>query len=259
MMAATEIANQIFRQLHDGRNSVDLATYVAVPGNDTARWLLPAASPEIGSMLASWSPYRVWSRVAWTAVRAANRLGRTTEIPGASVIEVEGTRGANWESLGWRGIEPPIPVIYLGTPGPRRKSVVHLVDRASGTCRAVVKVPLTDEAKIALRHEADVLEVLASERYEHSPRLLHVDWARAITTQTFMVGRPGSRKLAPEVWRLLESLLLPGETTTLEDHSAKWAQEVVSIGDNVPGSRPASRCDRRTARRFAIAGMLGTR
>ena len=148
--------------MRDGRGATETATYVAVPGNEMARWLLPAASPEIGRVLASWAPYRLWSRVAWAAVRAASQLGRTADLPGASVLEVEGTRGADWESLGWRGGEPPIPVIYLGTPGPRRKAVVHLVDRASGNCKAVVKVPLTEEAKTAILHEAEVLEALAS-------------------------------------------------------------------------------------------------
>src|ERR1019366_7909094 len=201
------------------------ATFVAVPGNEMARWLLPAASPEIGSVLASWAPYRLQSRVAWTAVRAASQLGWASEIPGVSVLEVEGTRGADWESLGWRGVEPPIPVVYLGTPGPRRKAVVHLVDRASSRCKAVVKVPLTDEATIALLREAEVLETLATERHEFSPRLLHVDWARGTTTQTFVEGRPGSRTLTPEGWKLLGGLGLPGETSTLAEHAESWARE----------------------------------
>jgi hypothetical protein len=238
MMPTTEIANQIFRQLRDGRGTTETATFVAVPGNEMARWLLPAASPEIGRVLASWAPYRPWSQMAWAAIRAANKLGRTADIPGASVLQVDGTRGADWESLGWRGVEPPIPVIYLGTPGTRRKAVVHLVDRASGSCKSVVKVPLTDEAKIAVLHEAEVLQGLADEHYEHSPRLLHVDWTRAITTQTFVEGSPGSRKLTPELCRLLQSLLLPDETTTLAEHSAFWARNFLSICDDAPESGP---------------------
>ena len=47
-----------------------------------------------------------------------------------------------------------------------------------------------------------------------------------ITTQTFVEGRPGSRKLTPEYWRLLRSLLLPGETTTLAEHAEEWAKEI---------------------------------
>ncbi len=229
MMAAAEIANQISRQLRDGRSSQDTTTYVAVPGNETVRWLLPAATPEIGRVLGNWAPYRLWSRVGWAAIRAASKLGQTAEIPGVSVLEVEGTRGANWRLMGWRGGEPPIPVIYLGTPGPRRKSVVHLVDRSSGDCRAVVKVPLTDKAKAAILHEAEVLEALAAERYALSPRLLYVDSVRAITTQTFVEGHPGSPRLTPEFWRLLRSLMLADETTTLAEHAEKWAREIDTV------------------------------
>jgi hypothetical protein len=104
--------------------------------------------------------------------------------------------------------------------------VIHLVDRPTGICEAVVKVPLTDEARIAVLHEAEVLDTLASERYEHSPRLLHVDWERAITTQTFVEGNHGSRKLTPDCWQLLRSLVLAGKTTTLAEHADTWAREL---------------------------------
>ena len=132
--------------------------------------------------------------------------------------------------MGWRGNEPPIPVIYLGTASPRRKAVVHLVDRASGNCRAVVKVPLTDEAKAAIRHEAEVLELLAAERSEFSPRLLYVDQARAITTQTFAEGRSGSRTTGAGILAAVAiAAAVKGETTTLAEPGAKWAQEIDSV------------------------------
>jgi hypothetical protein len=231
VIAAAAIANQIFRQLgHD--SGAEPATYVAVPESETARWLLPAGSPEIGSVLANWAPYRLSSRVGWAAVRAASRIGRLAAIPGVAMLEVEGSRGADWASLGWRSSEPPIPVIYLGTPGSKRKAVVHLVERVSGECQAIVKVPLTDEAKTAVLHEAEVLRALKAEGYEIAPRLLHVDWAQGISTQTFVEGRPGLRRLAPEYWRTLCSLLLPGETTSLPEHAEKWAEIVFSPNDD---------------------------
>ena len=220
--AAEAIANQVFRQLRNDGGTTEIETFVAVPGNEMARWLLPAGAPEIGRVLASWAPYRWWSRVGWTAVRAASQIGRVAGIPGVSLLEVEGTPASDWASLGWQVSEPPIPVVYVGTPGCKRKAVVHLVERASGECKAVVKVPLTQEAKAAVLHEAEVLDALARENCELSPRLLHVDWARAISTQTFVEGRPGARKLAPEFWRVLHSLLLPGETTSLAEHGQKW-------------------------------------
>ena len=116
----------------------------------------------------------------------------------------------DWESLGWRGCEPPTAAVYLGTPGPRRKAVVHLVDRASGNCRAVVKVPLTDGAKIALLHEADVLMALA----ERTVINIHPDCYMSTGSEEsqrrrLCEGQSGSQKLTPEFWRLLRTLLLP--------------------------------------------------
>ena len=54
------------------------------------------SKPEIAQVLASWAPYRMWSRMAWTAVRAASQLGKTADVPGVSVLETEGTREADW-------------------------------------------------------------------------------------------------------------------------------------------------------------------
>lgn len=234
--AAEAIANQVFRQLRNDGGTTEIETFVAVPGNEMARWLLPAGAPEIGRVLASWAPYRWWSRVGWTAVRAASQIGRVAGIPGVSLLEVEGTRASDWASLGWRSSEPPIPVLYVGTPGCKRKAVVHLVERASGECKAVVKVPLTQEAKSVVLHEAEVLDALARENCELSPRLLHVDWARAISTQTFVEGRPGARKLAPEFWRILHSLLLPGETTSLAERANTLAEKIAFASDEAKES-----------------------
>ena len=234
-MSASALAHQVFEQLHDESCEVEAATYVAVPDNETARWLLPASHPEIGRTLAGWAPYRLWSRAAWAAVRAASRFGRMANIPGASVMQVSGTQSADWGLLGWRGCEPPIPVVYLGTPGPRRKAVVHLVDAASGRCKAVVKVPLTDEAKGAILHEAEVLNALDAERYELAPRLLHSDWARGIATQSYVEGQPASRKLTADCWQLLLTLQLPGESTSLAAHAAIWSREIACVEHDAAG------------------------
>jgi len=215
--------------------------YVAVPGRGTARWLLPVGRPEIGGVLESWAPFRLASRAAWTAVRAASHIGRVADIPGVSVLEVEGVRGTDWSALGWRWREPPVAVIYLGTPGPRRKAVVHLVERETEQCRAVVKVPLTDWAKAAVLHEADVLEALAAEGYEPAPRMLHADRARGITTQTFVEGHSASRRLGPDVWRLLRSLMLPGENTSLAAEAEAWRRELGSGANLGVPSRVAAR------------------
>jgi len=228
MSTATEIAESVFRQLTPTHGKGKLPRFVAVPGNDEVRWLLPFGGAKARQVLANWSPYRWRSRMGWAAIRAANLVGHVRELPGAVELAWNSGGGADWASLGWQGREEPIPVIYLGSPGPQRKAVVHLVERGSGKCQAVVKVPLAEEAKAAILHEADVLELLEKQRYGHAPRLLHVDPERGVTTQTFVEGHPGRRRLAPEHWRLLRSLLLPGETTSLSAWSAHWGHEAGS-------------------------------
>ena len=197
-MSASAIAENIFRRLADDGRPAETQRLVAVRGGAHTRWLLPAGEREIGTVLASWTPYRVWSQMAWSIVRAATGIGGTSALPGVAKLEVDGVSEAQWQSLGWRWNGTPIPVIYVGTPGPKRKAVMHLVERATSECRAAVKVPLTDEAKTAILHEAGVLQTLECERYPFAPRLLYVDASRGIATQTFVAGRPAARKLAPE-------------------------------------------------------------
>ncbi len=228
-MTASDIAENVFRKLADAAAPGDALRLVAVPRGAQTRWLLPAGVREIGAVLASWTPYRTWPRMAWSVVRAASGLGGTAALPGVAEVQVEGVAAAQWQSLGWRWTGTPVPVIYVGTPGPKRKAVMHLVERATAECRAVVKIPLRDAAKTAILHEAGILQTLQLERYPHAPRLLYVDTARGISTQSFVAGRPGARRLAPEYLRLLRTLLLLDKTTSLAAHSERW-----TFGDNPP-------------------------
>ena len=231
MTETTAIAAEVFRQLSSGHKGHETASYVAVPASGVARWLLPTGRPEIGSLLASWSPYRLRSRVAWTAVRAASKIGGLARTPGTAELRVECPRAADWAALGWRAREAPVPAIQLGTPGPRRKAVVHLVERATGKCRAVVKVPLTEQAKIAVLREAEVLEALAAEEFERAPQVLYADPASGVASQTFVEGRSGSRKLRTETWRLLRSLMLHGETASLSSHAQRLSLELADSAE----------------------------
>ncbi|HZD30319.1 MAG TPA: phosphotransferase [Candidatus Angelobacter sp.] len=194
------------------------------------RWLLPAGKTQIDAVLANWTPYRLGSRLGWAAARAATRIGCMDVLPGVAEVDVAGPSRAEWESVAWRWGGNPLAVIYVGTPCARRKAVVHLVEAESGKCRAVVKVPLAEQAKDAILHEAEVLGALEGERMERVPRLLHVDRERAVTAQTFVEGRSGSRRLGPEHWRLLRSLLLPGETTSLSAHAEELRRGAAIAG-----------------------------
>jgi hypothetical protein len=96
----------------------------------------------------------------------------------------------------------------------------------------VVKVPLTDDAKSAILREAGALEALGAEHVGSAPRLLHTDRAKGITTQSFVEGCSGSRKLGPENWQLLRSLLLAGESTSLAEYVPGWKWALESCADD---------------------------
>ena len=67
--------------------------------------------------------------------------------------------------------------------------------------RPVVKVPLAEAARQAILREADMLATLAEEKYACAPRLLYVDRAFGIATQTFIPGMPTSgRRFSVECW-----------------------------------------------------------
>ncbi len=163
----------------------------------------------------SWAPYRFSSRLKWTVIRAAHRLGTLPALPGTFNVSVKDLGQVDWQSLGWDGTTRPVPFVYIGTPSPTRKAVVHLVDSATGKCRAVVKVPLTVPAKLAVVHEADTLQELSRSGFPRAPELLFVDRQRGIASQTAVAGEPGHRRFSQSYWELLKSLMLPGRAITI--------------------------------------------
>ena len=248
-VTAPDIAEAVFRKLAGAGLPAEALRLVALPGGTQTRWLLPAGERGIGSVLASWTPYRVWPRLAWSVVRAASGVRRTAALPGVAAFDVEGIAATSWQSLGWRWSGVPIPVIYVGTPGPNRKAVVHLVEPATSQCRAVVKVPLTDEAKAAILHEAGVLQALQRDRYPHAPRLLYTDPARGISTQTFIAGRPGTRKLAPDYFR-------PSERSC--GRTKQLPSQPTPIGGHPTTTRPGPSVNCATTPHFRPAGSMET-
>ena len=186
------------------------------------RWLLPAEPSPLSCILESWQPYRFTSRLGWLGVRAASHMNWLTALPGVTPVDAFPFESCDWREIGWRWGEAPVAAIHVGTPGPRRKAVVFLLERETGCCRAVVKVALTDEAAAAVMREADVLRTLEEERYNFAPRLLHADPRRGIATMAFVDGRPAQRQMGAETWRLLRSLLRSEATTSLRTHVEQW-------------------------------------
>ena len=228
-MQTSDLAELVFAPWLQGRGD-DASTrqFLAVPGKGTPRWLLPDRHANIDSVLANWTPYRLDSRMKWAAIRGAHRAGCLSALPGVASVNVAGVADIDWCSLGWSsGGVVPVPVVYIGTPGASRKAVIHLVNPDSGICDAIVKVPLTAAARTAILREADVLQILADEGCNCSPRLLHVDRDRGVTTQAALNGRAGGRKFTDGSWALLGSLMLTGESTAIAGHAAEWQEQLL--------------------------------
>jgi phosphotransferase family enzyme len=226
-LQTSELAQQLLAALPLGEAHAPLPDFFAVPGN-APRWLIPAVGGNPHATLADWSPYRLSSQLKWHAIRAASRMGVLQALPNAMTLQLGNANEIDWRAVGWSRGTPPAPLIYIGTPGLCRKAVIHLLDPASGHCEAIVKVPLCAGARDTIVREAGVLSRLAEEQYPFSPRLVHLDRQRGIATQQFLPGKSGSRRLRPEYWSLLGSLLLRDELTNIADHSAAWHEQPLS-------------------------------
>ncbi len=214
-MSAAEILQQIFGPLlGNSKLQREPQRFFAV-GSPTPRWFIPAGRLRSGTVLAGWNPYRFTSRLKWAAIRAASQAGVVWALPGAVTVTIAGLQEIEWRGMGWEATTAPLPFVYLGTAGPRRKAVVHLVDRTSGECRVVVKLPLSAAAKLAIVHEADTLQQLSIEHRRCAPTLCFVDRERGIATQSVVPASPGKRKFEPEYRRLLHTLMLPGESISI--------------------------------------------
>ncbi len=227
-MFASDFAQYVFEPLLSFPSPGDTAQrFLVLSANGTPRWLLPAGQRKLASVLAGWSPYRLDSRLKWHAVRTANRMTCLSLLPGMTTATVAGLDSIDWTSVGWNGDNAPVPAVYIGTPCPSRKAVIHLLDSASGTCQIILKVPINHGARAAILREADVLTSLAAERGTFAPHLLAVDRNRGISSQTVLPGARGSRRLMPEYLQLLRSLRLSGNTTSIVEHAATLQDQLL--------------------------------
>ena len=192
---------------------------LGVPGSNP-RWLIPEDGRALGATLANWSPYRRSSRMMWHVIRESSCNGMLDALP--FVERFDASNDVDWRALGWSGVEAPQIAIYMGTPGPTQKAVIHLVDRRTAQCKAIVKVPIGSAAKNAILREAAALRAVSEEHFCAAPRLLHLDRERGVSVQQFVAGRSASRKLKAEYFEVLRSLLLPDQQTSLAAHAIGW-------------------------------------
>lgn len=213
--------------------------FVSLGRAGAARWLVPEGHALGRNAFSGWEPYRLTSRMAWAAMKSALHWPRTRRLLPSRETAIEWLGELDWQALGWRGPSPPYPLVYLGTPGAKRKAVVHLIDRTTKRCDLIVKVPLTEAARRAIRQEAQTLLELQQAGFTSAPRLVAFDPAAYVSSQTVVPGKRCGLKLSREVWVLLQSLLRPCEATTLRDEMlplrraglGKWGANASLVAD----------------------------
>lgn len=215
-------------------------SFLVVGSPRAPRWLLPETDINLDLVLRNWRPYRWYSRVMWWGTRA---MLRHLKVRGTSALKHAGLNWMaefDWRSFGWSRRSQPLPLIYLGSPGPSRKAVVHLVDPLSGACELIVKVPLTGAAEWWIVHEANVLRTLQTEGVA-APRTVHLDAARGIASQTAIPGCSGGRQFSQPLLRLFQSLQVNGAGVSLAASAATLDQRLRSTSLNGPVSELLSR------------------
>ena len=202
----------------------DKPVFVTLGPRDHPRWLVPAGQRLCTESFLGWRPYRATSRLAWGAMKPFLRWGAPRFLPSSCAADFDCIAGMDWRALGWCGPCDPEPLVYLGTPGEKRKAVVHLLDSKSYACELIVKVPLTEAAKFAIAHEAQTLVELQRDGFEAAPRLVVHDSEDGVASQTVVHGSRAHMKLTHEAASLLQSLQLPNQSTSLRQESSRFGQ-----------------------------------
>ena len=208
-----------------------------IPGKQgEARWILPDDPKCALPFLRQWTPYDLQSRIKWNCLMIAYRWQMLDRIPGIIPLNINVPPTSNWEHLGWTTLSP-VPVIYVGTPGTKRKAVLGLIDSQKRSVSAIGKVPLGPTAEQAINHEIDLLDSLSKEKPGQAPRTLFVDRENGIATQEFFSGMPTGRSLTEHHIKFLADLAIPGETISLSEAMKEFERELHSQKHIEPEAR----------------------
>jgi len=202
----------------NGKKCPPESRFWMIPGKGGGpRWIIPQ-QPEYGlPILNQWRPYDLFSHIKWKCLLTAYRVKNLGYLPGVVPLRLIVPEKNNWEHLGWHSIKHPTPVIYVGTPGPSRKTVFGLVNSQDGAVTSYGKAPLGPSSRLAINHEVDILDTLAKEKPGRAPRIFFIDRANGLTTQEFFSGKPSGRILTENHVAFLVDLVISGETISLRE------------------------------------------
>ncbi|HEX5234686.1 MAG TPA: phosphotransferase [Silvibacterium sp.] len=168
------------------------------------RWVVPEDTRRAVAVLKTWKPYKLKSRLKWSAIVALCRVNALRSLPGV------GNESLNCDLSYWREHLPGYSnawavVAYVGSVSPTRKAILFFVDEKSNV-RAVAKTPIIEAAKASILNEANILKKL--EGRLALPRVLFSDEREGIAAQTWMEGVNVSRSFGAEQLQLLTCLAL---------------------------------------------------
>ena len=186
----------------------ELPVHVIQQGGEP-RWVVIGDSREAAPVFRSWRPFKIGTRLRWSAVVSASSLGVLSRLPG--VVSSRAFIDFSY----WRRVLPGfhdacVPVLYIGNPSHTRKATIFFVARDEHRFKAVAKVPLQSLSATAILNEARILEQLAGADY--LPAALFQDRERGFAGQSWLEGKPVSRTLMPAHMELLAHFAVPGAT-----------------------------------------------
>jgi hypothetical protein len=198
---------------------------LVIPQGSEPRWIIVGDAQKTVSVLRSWRPYNLGSRIRWSAVSFAASARMLAQLPGVQSSHVR------VDPSYWQTVLPGLTanwnaVIHVGSPSYTRKATVFFIaeDRQ---VKAVVKVPLTRIAGAFILNEADVL--FRMRHWQGLPQVLFQDPSRGIAAQTWLMGRPVSRSFTHEHLDLLCRFANPGATIRISDYSAAIASQLNAL------------------------------
>lgn len=204
--------------------------YLVIPGNWGPRWLVPAQSQASASVLSTWRPYKIPSRLKWFALRMAAHAGVLQYVRSVSSVSVSREGALRWfERCGIRSQTGEM-VILVGNPSPDRKMVIFLLDDGHRIA-AVLKVGLTESGGLSLLHEAETLSKL--ERYNWAPKLLSVHPDLHAAAQSYVSGSTPDRRFRPEYMGLLCQMPRTGFSISLIDIADGLAKRLSPFKDEM--------------------------
>lgn len=202
----------------------DLPVRIILHGG-VPRWVLPDDTRRALSVLRSWKPYKVTSRLQWSAIVGASRLNALSVFPGVTRKTLRCDL-SYWREqiLGFSGSWSV--VAYIGNPSPTRKTLMFFIDD-QGKVQAVGKVPIRAEAKASILNEAKVLRQVR-DRFPVA-EVLFMDEEQGIAAQSWMEGDNVPLEFSAERLELLTSFISENGSVRLSRCREQLEKETASL------------------------------